>query len=159
MSQRVNIWLISNVLSVSLFFIGHKCNPSNCAWQSDVTWASWRLKLSNLCSTFCSSRQQIKYPSSVSLDLCEGKPPVTGGFSSQRAFNAKNAKSFFYVVASSFEQPLIFIALVLCLFYSLVISYYSLHWSLSVMHTYTCICVILNWTVNYTYLWCLDTYM
>ena len=44
---------------------------------------------SNVCSTTCSVLHQRKSLSFTLLVICEGNPPVTGGFPSQRASNAK----------------------------------------------------------------------
>ena len=43
-----------------------------------------------VCSTVCSGWQQRKQHSSTLLALCEGNPPVTGGFPSQRASNTES---------------------------------------------------------------------
>ena len=43
--------------------------------------------VSIVCSTDCSGANQRKHQSSAPLGLCEGNPPVTGGFPSQRASN------------------------------------------------------------------------
>ena len=43
-----------------------------------------------VCSTACWGKQQRNHQSSALLDLCEGNPPVTGGFPSQRASNAES---------------------------------------------------------------------
>ena len=41
-------------------------------------------------STFCLCAHQRKHRRSALLALCEGNPPVTGGFTSQRSSNAEN---------------------------------------------------------------------
>ena len=43
-----------------------------------------------VCFALCSGAEQIKHESSESLAFVRVKPPVTGGFSSQRASNAEN---------------------------------------------------------------------
>ena len=43
-----------------------------------------------VCPTLCSGYQQSKHQRSTLLALCEGNPPVTGGFPSQRASNAES---------------------------------------------------------------------
>ena len=44
---------------------------------------------STVCPTVCPGWHQCKHHSSTPLALCEGKPPVTDGFPSQRASNAE----------------------------------------------------------------------
>ena len=53
------------------------------AMASQITSASI------VCSTVCSVADQRKHQSSASLALCQGNPPVAGGFPSQRASNAE----------------------------------------------------------------------
>ena len=43
-----------------------------------------------VCSTVCFSQQQRKHQNCPLLALCEGNPPVTGGFPSQRASNVES---------------------------------------------------------------------
>ena len=52
----------------------------------------------------CSGADQRKHQSSAILGLCEGNPPVTDGFPSQRASNAENVSIWWphHVVCSSF---------------------------------------------------------
>ena len=52
--------------------------------------ASQITSVSIVCSTICSGADQRKHESSALLALCEGNPPVSGGFPSQRANNAEN---------------------------------------------------------------------
>ena len=49
------------------------------------TMASQMTGMSTVCSIVCTCTHQRKHQSSASLAFCEGKPPVTGGFPSQRA--------------------------------------------------------------------------
>ena len=53
------------------------------AMESQITGVSV------VCSAACSGADQRKHQSPTSLGLCEGNPPVTSGFPSQRASNAK----------------------------------------------------------------------
>ena len=46
--------------------------------------------VSIVCSTVCSDADQRKHQKHCVIGLCEGNPPVTGGFPSQRASNAEN---------------------------------------------------------------------
>ena len=46
--------------------------------------------VSIVCSNVCSGADQRKHPSSSSLVFVRGKPPVTGGFPSQRVSYAEN---------------------------------------------------------------------
>ena len=46
--------------------------------------------ISTVCSTIGSGIRQRKHQNSVLLVLCEGNPPVTSGFPSQRASNMEN---------------------------------------------------------------------
>ena len=46
--------------------------------------------VSIVCSTVYSGSDQRKYESSMSLDFCDGNPPVTGGFLSRRTSNMEN---------------------------------------------------------------------
>ena len=57
----------------------------------DATW-NMSLITDNLtnCSTFYSDLHWRKHQSSASLDVCDGNPPLTGGFPSQRASDAEN---------------------------------------------------------------------
>ena len=43
----------------------------------------------NVCSTACVACQKKKHQSSAFLALCEGNPPVTGGFPSQMESDAE----------------------------------------------------------------------
>ena len=52
--------------------------------------ASQITSVSILCSTVCSGANK-KTPKLRVTGLCEGNPPVTGGFPSQSASNAENA--------------------------------------------------------------------
>ena len=45
------------------------------------------------CSTVCSRAHQRKHQSSALLALCEGNPPVTGGFPTQWASNGESVSS------------------------------------------------------------------
>ena len=61
-------------------------------YNSDVTWESYGIsnhQQLNCSSTACSVLHQRKHQISVLLALCEGNPPVTGGFPSQRASDAE----------------------------------------------------------------------
>ena len=52
--------------------------------------ASQMIGVSSVCPTDCSGADRRKHQSAASLGFCEGNPPVTGGFPSQRASNAEN---------------------------------------------------------------------
>ena len=62
-------------------------NPSQ--WRHMTIMASPITDNSSFNNSF-SGQQQIKYQNSALLPLCEGNPPVSGGFSSQRDSNVEN---------------------------------------------------------------------
>ena len=59
---------------------------------NDVKWMIWRLKSAAIRLFFNSFRwpPSQRISNSELLALCEGNPPITGAFPSQRASNAKN---------------------------------------------------------------------
>ena len=56
--------------------------------------ASQITNVSMVCSNVCSGACQWKHQSSASHGLCEGNPPVTNGFPSQRASDAENVSNW-----------------------------------------------------------------
>ena len=58
-----------------------------------------------VCSTICWSSDQRKHESSALYGLCEGNPPVTGGFPSQRTSNAENVSMWWrYLTLFDFSE-------------------------------------------------------
>ena len=67
-----------------------------CHYSDDTmsAMASQITGVSIVCSTVCSGANQIKHQKVRITGLCEGHPPVTGGFPSQRASNAENVSTW-----------------------------------------------------------------
>ena len=78
----------ANLFEAIFWYFITKSSPYNIFHYTDVimnAMASQITGVSIVCSTFCSSADQTKHQSSASLHgLCEGNPPVTGGFPSQK---------------------------------------------------------------------------
>ena len=67
------------------------CKGRNQAYRITVAKHDvWNHRLLHCFSTVCFDVHQRKHQSFVLLVLCEGNPPVTGGFPSQKASNAES---------------------------------------------------------------------
>ena len=69
---------------------GKKRSPFILQWRHNGCDGVSNHSVSIVCSTVFLGADQRKRQKSVSLATCEGNPPVTGGFPSQRASNAIN---------------------------------------------------------------------
>ena len=87
--NKFRLILISNDRGVTSFFmLIHQNNH-----YTDVIISAMASQITGVCivySTVCSGANQTKHRILPVTGLCEGNPPVTGGFPSQRASNAEN---------------------------------------------------------------------
>ena len=67
-----------------------EANPDALHWRHDERDDFSKSGVSIVCPTFCWGADQIKTPKLHVTGLCEGNPPVTGGFPLQNASNAEN---------------------------------------------------------------------
>ena len=83
-----------NLIEVYVTPHGIGAGKWHCVYYSDVimrAMASQIISVLIVYSTVCSGADQRKYQSSASLIFCEGNPPVTSEFATQKTSNAENA--------------------------------------------------------------------
>ena len=73
-------WSLDDKKQTIICTMEDQLNTYTLQWWHKSAMASQITSMSTLFSTVCSSWYQRKYHSSPLLSLCEGNPPVTGGF-------------------------------------------------------------------------------
>ena len=92
------------------FYISPFITRPDCMHHSDVTRSAMASQITVVlivCSAVCSGAHKRKHQSSVLLAFCEGNPPVTGGFPSQRASNVENISIWWHHHGISCIQVLV----------------------------------------------------